>query len=117
MNTWNLGLTAGTVWEWHCTLPVVAVIETLLYEFGVQHGLVSKKAKFRKVIDCLNSKGVYKQALRNKLHELREYRNEVHLYLKGNVEMHDGKPRRYNDAVRTLQDVEKKLDEYASKPR
>lgn len=77
---------------------------------------MTKDAKFLKVIDCLNSKGVYKQALRDKLHELREYRNEVHLYLKGDVEMHDGKPKRYNEAVRTLHAVEKKLAEYASKP-
>lgn len=114
LNTWSLGLTAGSVWEWHSTLPVIAVIETLLYEFSLQQGLVRDGAKFHKVIDTLNSKGVYKQALRDKLHELREYRNEVHLYLKGEVEMHDGKPKRYNEAVKTLHEVEEHVNAFLS---
>lgn len=29
MHTYSVRLTAGTMWEWHVTLPVIAVIETL----------------------------------------------------------------------------------------
>ena len=38
LNTWSLSLTAGTMWQWYCIMPVVAVIETLLHKVGVQEG-------------------------------------------------------------------------------
>lgn len=40
LNVWSLGLPAGTMWVWHCTVPVIAVIETLAYEFSRQSDLV-----------------------------------------------------------------------------
>ena len=98
--------------EWHSTLPVIAVIETLLYELGLETELIQATTKFKKIIDTLNSKGVYKQALRDKLHNLREYRNEIHLFLKDEVEMHDGKPAKYNEAVGILHEVEAELNKY-----
>lgn len=109
LNVWSLGLTAGTMWIWYCTIPVIAVIETLAYEYGRQFNLVSEGANFKKVIDTLQSKGVIDHKLRETLHELREYRNTIHLYLQEEVEMHEGKPRRYNDAVRALHKLEKVL--------
>ena len=115
MNTWKVGLTAGTMWQWHCTLPVIAVIETLLYEYGCQKQLIREDAKFKKIIDTMQSKAVIDQELCNKLHKLREYRNEIHLYLKCAVEVHDGKPRKYNEAVETLHAVEKALREHRPK--
>lgn len=115
LNVWKIGLTAGTMWEWHCTVPVIAVIETLGYEFGQQFELVSETAKFKKIIDSLQSKGVINAKLREQLHALREYRNGIHLYLQGEVEMHNGKPKKYNDAVRGLHAFEKALREYCQK--
>lgn len=112
LNIWDIGLTAGTVWEWHCTLPVIAVIETLLTEFGQQQGWLKKGAKFKKAINVFNSKGVYKQDLRDKLQKLRNYRNEIHLYLKDQVELYDGLPKKYNEAVQTLREVEEAILNY-----
>lgn len=112
LNVWDIGLTAGTMWMWHCTLPVIAVIETLSYEFGRQYNLVCEDAKFNKVINTLQSKGVIGPKLRADLHSLREYRNGIHLYLQEDVEMHEGKPRKYNDAVRTLRKLENRLQKY-----
>lgn len=112
LNIWKIGLTAGTMWEWHCTVPVVAVIETLAYAFGQQFDLIQDGAKFKKVINTLQSKGIINAKLREHLHSLREYRNGIHLYLQGEVEMHNGKPRRYNDAIRGLHNLERALREY-----
>lgn len=106
LNVWSIGLTAGTVWEWHCTIPIICVIETLSHEFTVQRSWMAADGKFKKGIDLLNSKGVIKRALRDRLHDLREYRNTIHLHLHGKVEMHDGLPKRYNDAVRALHQLE-----------
>ena len=115
LNVWKIGLTAGTMWEWHCTVPVVAVIETLAYEFGRQFELINEGAKFKKIIDTLQSKGVISAKLREQLHALREYRNGIHLYLQGEVEMHNGKPQKYNEAVRGLRNLERVLREYSEK--
>ena len=112
LNTWKLGLTAGSMWAWHCTLPVIAVIETLMYEFGLQNELVNEGAKFKKLIDTFQSKSVISAALRERMHDLREYRNGIHIYLQEDVQMHDGKPRRYNDAVRAIRKLEKALRRY-----
>lgn len=112
LNVWRVGLTAGTMWEWHCTLPVIAVIETLSYEFGLQHNLVKDGAKFKKTIDTLRSNGVIKQKLSDKLHELREYRNGIHIYLQGKVDMHGDKPRKYNNAIVSLHQLERALNKY-----
>ena len=117
MNVWEIGLSAGSIWQWHCTLPVIAVIETLLYEFGLQQGWIVPEAKFKKVIDTLGSKGIYRQALKNKLHAWREYRNEIHLYLKQKVEIYEGVPAKYNDCMQTLEDVEDMLLAYWEKGR
>lgn len=113
LNTWEVGLTCGTMWVWHCTVPVIAVIETLLYEYGVQKKLVADTAKLKKIIDTFQSKGVLTSKLRDDLHDLREFRNGIHLYLQDEVQMHNGKPRRYNDAVRALHKVEKALAKHA----
>ncbi len=112
LNVWKIGLTAGTMWEWHCTVPVVAVIETLAYEFGCQFKLINEDAKFKKIINTLQSKGVISPRIRKQLHELREYRNGIHLYLQGEVEMHNGKPQKYNDAIRGLRNLERALKRY-----
>jgi hypothetical protein len=114
LNVWRIGLTAGTMWAWQCTLPVIAVLETLAYEFSRQMGFVAEGAKFKKVIDTLQSKGVVDANLRERLHDLREYRNTIHLYLHEDVGMHEGKPRRYNDAVRALRHLERALAAYGS---
>jgi len=112
LNTWDVGLTCGTMWVWHCTIPVVAVIETLMYEFGVQEKLIREETKLAKIINTFQSKGIINNKLKDDLHELREFRNGIHLYLQDYVDMHDGKPRRYNDAVRALHRLEKALLRY-----
>ncbi len=105
LQTWDVALTAGTMWEWHCTVPIVAVIETLLYEYGRQNQWITGRTDFKKVINTLQSKGVYRHALVQELHELREYRNEIHLSVKGKVELHDGMLTRYARAERVLEEV------------
>jgi len=112
LNTWQIGLTAGTMWEWHCTVPVIAVIEALLIEYGVLNQWLNRDTKFKKAINFLHSRGVYGHDHQAELHWLREYRNELHLFLKGKVQMHDGSPMNYNRAVRALQATEEMLREH-----
>lgn len=106
LNVWEIGLTAGTVWEWHCTLPVIAVIESLIHGFGVEHGIFDENTGFKKSINKLHNAGVINNALRDELHALRQMRDEIHLFLKGDVQMHDKTAKRYNRSVKALQWLE-----------
>jgi|GEM_PF-3011437 len=110
LNVWKIGLTAGTMWEWHCTVPVIAVIETLSYEYVCQYKLANKNIKFKKVIDTLGNAEIIEKGLMDQLHELREYRNNIHLYLREEVEMYEGKPRKYNNSIRALHNLEAALN-------
>jgi hypothetical protein len=112
LNMWRIGLTAGTVWEWHATIPIIAVIETLCREYALHRKWVKSDAKFKHILNVMHSKGVLRQPLWKALDALREYRNTIHLYLHKEVEMHDGRPKRYNAAVRRLHELEKRLLEY-----
>lgn len=109
LSVFEVSLTAGAMWEWHVTVPVIAVIETLCYEVVQSERWGGRDVKFEKCINVLHSRGVFKHPFQNELHELRMYRNEVHLYLKDKVPMADGKPRPYNRAVRALKGVESRL--------
>lgn len=106
LNTWKISLTAGTMWEWQAALPVIAMMEHLIHGFGIRTGIFSENTNFKRAINKLHNAQVYKNQMRGELHSHREFRNEVHLYLKGRVEMHDDKPKRYNKAVRTLRKLE-----------
>ena len=115
LNIWRVALTAGTLVEWHMTLPVIAVIDTLAYEVCTQSGWVGQLAQFEKCVNLLNSKGVIAQKLRDAIHMLREYRNNIHLHLMDKVAMTDGKPKHYNDAVKALSALEAKIRDYWKK--
>jgi hypothetical protein len=112
LNIWKIELTAGTIWEWHSTLPVIAVIETICREFALQRKWIKEDTKFQKALNVLHSKGILREPLWKALDKLREYRNTIHLYLHKKIEMHDGLPKRYNAAVRLLHQLEKRLSEY-----
>ncbi len=113
LNMWDIGLTAGSMWEWHCTLPVVVVIETLLRQYGLQKDLITRKDRFKATIEKLAQAGVLHEQLRAQLQLLRQYRNHVHLHLVDKVELSDGRPRRYNEAVMALRGIEEALAEHA----
>jgi hypothetical protein len=116
-DVWQIGLTAGAMLEWYYTVPVVALIETLIYEYGVQEAYFPTKTKAEKAINCFNSRGIINQGLRDALQELREYRNEIHLYLKDDVKMSDGKSTEYKKAVKALRELEEALkSDWESKP-
>lgn len=57
LNTWEVGLTCGTMWVWHCTIPVIAVIETLMYEYGVQTGIVKELLRPLFGMSCTSLEG------------------------------------------------------------
>jgi hypothetical protein len=63
----------------------------------------------------LHTKGILREELWKALGALREYRNTIHLYLHKRIEMHDGLPKRYNAAVRRLNELEKALAAYHEK--
>jgi len=109
MNTWSIGLTAGTLSVWQATLPVIAVIETLLREYGLQYLGLNRKSNFESTINHLRDNGVYSARQAERFHRLRKYRNGIHLYLQEKVELHDGRPKRYNEAVVALEAVERAL--------
>ncbi len=109
LNTWKIGLTAGTMWEWQCTLPVISTIETLLHSYCQLHLKYSPDTNFKKLINKAHSDEVITLKLRDELHELREFRNEIHLYLKGKIGLHDNLPKHYNDACRALVEMESQV--------
>lgn len=112
LNLWDISLTAGSVFQWYSSIPVVAVIETLIYEFGLELELFKKKTKFQKSINILYKQNVIDKNMKENLHKLRLYRNEIHLYLKERVAMYEGHPEKYNESVKILHELEKKLKKY-----
>jgi uncharacterized protein YutE (UPF0331/DUF86 family) len=82
---------------------------------GSNLNLSTKGQSSKKTIDILQSKGVMSAKMREQLHALREYRNGIHLYLQDEVEMYNGKPQKYNEAVRGLHNLERALREYCEK--
>ena len=112
LNTMRVSLTAGAMWEWHVTVPVVAVIETLCYEVVRKENWGDENVRFKKCINILHSQGIFKNPFDKKLHDLRVYRNNVHLYIHGRVRMANGKPAKYNEAVLALKGVESRLKTY-----
>lgn len=116
MNTFRIGLTAGTMYTWFAALPVIALIETLAHEVCVAENWCREGEKFAKCINILNSRGILKEKDKNRLHELRERRNDIHLYLNNNaVKPHKGKPKLYNTSVIRLRRFEDLLNDYYSK--
>lgn len=101
---------------WHCSLPVTALIETLVYQVARNEDWLKKGAQFNSCINVLNSKGVYGEKVKERLHELRLSRNDIHIQARvSRVPIHDGKPRLYNKAVIRLKKLEKLLVEYYEK--
>lgn len=110
MNIYRVGLTAGTMFVWHNSIPVIALIETLLYQVGRKENWVKEDAHFKKCINTLHSKGIYNRKFTDKLHELRFWRNDIHLHTRDErVDVHEGKPKMYNFAVVRLRALEKLL--------
>ena len=107
LNIWKISLTAGAEWEWQCMLPVIAVMETLLHSYGIEIGLFGDSTLFKKSINKFHNASIIGNQLRNELHIHRERRNDIHIFLKGYVGNHNGKPTRYNQAVRTLGKLER----------
>lgn len=109
LSAFHVGLYAGEMYRWHCTLPLIAAIETIMYEYGVKSKIISESDKFKTIIDKMNSKGVIKQAHRDHLQELREYRNEIHLFLKEKVELAGEDNPWYEKARELLKETEEKI--------
>jgi hypothetical protein len=113
LNIWKIGLTAGCLVEWHSTIPVIALIEALLVEYGQQERIFkNRKIKFDSAINIFYKEGIINKTLCKELHWLRNYRNEIHFTKKGKVEMYDGMPKNHNRAVIALRKVEKAIKEY-----
>jgi len=112
LSVWNVGLTAGTMWDWHCAVPVIAIIESLLIEYGVLQQWLTRDTKFKKVINVLHSRGVFDHLHQAELHELRDYRNELHLFLKRRVRRSDGSLKQHDRAVLALKFTEERLLEH-----
>lgn len=117
LNTWEIGLTAGTMWVWQCCLPVIAIIETLLLHYGIRFDWHGPDARFKKTINTCQSNGLYRREFRDKLHGLREYRNQIHAHLYDKVALHDGLPERYNAAVIALKELEGHLSHHWERHR
>lgn len=114
LNTWKISLTAGAEWEWQATLPVVAVMEALLYSYGTRIGKVRSGTQFKKCINKFRNDKVISEHLHDELHIHRNRRNDIHLFLKARVGLHDEKPARYNQAVRSLRKLERALHNHWS---
>src|ERR1700730_11660109 len=110
LNVWDVGLTAGTEWEGHSTVPIVCVIETLLCQFALLNAFIDREnLKFALATDLLRKRGVYDHAFGERLHALRRFRNELHLREKDRVAAHDGSVTRYNAACLVLGELEEYL--------
>ncbi len=106
LNVWHLSLTAGTVNHWASALLVISAIENLIFSYGRLIKLWEERCDFKAAINKLNSNGVIKYALKERLHELRKRRNEIHIYLKSDVAMYDGKLSLHNAACKVLAELE-----------
>jgi len=115
LNTWKITLTAGSEFEWQCTLPLISAMEMLLYAYGRESGYLKKDAPFIKCINKAHENDIFKTHLRDELHIHRERRNDIHLTLKGYVNNHPGKHVLYNQACRTLKKLEQRIQTHAAK--
>ena len=110
MNTYRVGLKAGTMHVWYSAIPIIALIETLIHEVCVTENWAQEGTGFKKCVNILNSKGIFNHKDKERIHKLRELRNDIHLYLNDrDIKIHEGKPRLYNVAVLRLKRVEKLL--------
>lgn len=114
LNTWKISLTAGSEFEWQCTLPIISVMEMLLYAYGREVGYLKKEAPFKACINKACDKAIISEHLRDELHIHRNRRNDIHLTLKGYVENHPGKHVLYNQACRSLRKLEKAIKNHAA---
>ena len=60
----------------------------------------------------MKEQGVIGSELYKKLEKLRDDRDEIHLERMRRVELYDGKPKRYNQAVIVLEELEDSMNEY-----
>jgi hypothetical protein len=102
LNVWDIGADVGSVWEWHCTIPIISVIEALAREYAKIEGWVTGEVRFLNAINVLYDKQVISEPLCSEMHGLRKYRNQIHLDVGTGL----GTGLTYNDAVRTLQSLE-----------
>ena len=109
LNVGDIRLTAGSVWDWYCTIPVILVMETLVAQYAIQNGWLNNEPTFERAINVLYHQEVLNQLLKDWLHYWRKVRNMVHLHLQEGVVIHSNPPKMYNDAVLTLQAVEDAL--------
>ena len=110
---YSVQLTAGEMWAWHSTVPVVALMEGLLYEVCLIEQWIGKKDGFHKCIGIAYSKGVIDKFLHGQLNSYRRYRNEIHLYLRDEpVVCHDGDPKEFRQALDILRRLEIALNIY-----
>ena len=80
----------------------------------MQYRVFKKGTKFYFVIEALRRDRIISAELTKRLHDLRDLRNEIHLFLKDPVEMYEGKPAMYNEAVRVLRTLENALNRHWS---
>lgn len=113
LNTFRVGLKAGSMRVWLSALPVIALIETLIREVCVSEGWANDEVQFKKCINLFNSHGLFNEKDKRRIHELREKRNDIHFHISDDaIEIHDGKPKLYNLAVVRLRRVEKLIRKY-----
>jgi len=93
-------------------VPVIAVSETLAYEFARQLKLVEKGAGSKKVINALQVQGAISGKLRKQLRKLQNYKNGTHRCSADGGEVYAVKPKMYGDAVRAVHKLEKALRVY-----
>jgi len=112
LNMWDIRWTAGDLCEWQATVPLIAVAEMLMVEHAMVQAWATRRPSFKDAILLHEDNAVIDDELARELEVLRSCRNEIHLYLKEKVAIHDGRPSRYNRAVVALQRLEEQLAHY-----
>ena len=115
-NIWKMTMTFEPMWEWCCTVPVIAVLEMLAYQFGRQFDMVEKGTGFRKVVNSLRTQGAISTKLRKQLRELNRFKNSVYFrQYATSSKVTVGKAEIYGEAVRALRNLEYCLRVYWEK--
>ncbi|WP_406828145.1 hypothetical protein [Microbulbifer sp. ARAS458-1] len=113
LHVWNLLGTAGAAYVWHCTLPLIAIIEVLCREFCRAAEIpISGRRNFEGFINGLHESAVIDSGLAEELHDLRMYRNIIHLNADKTPEINtEGYPAEWVNANVALQRLEVVLKE------
>ncbi|HTV72454.1 MAG TPA: hypothetical protein VME66_01955 [Candidatus Acidoferrales bacterium] len=114
LRTWDLSLTAGSLFAWNAQVSVAMLLECLATEYCKQRlENVPSNIQFNGSINILCNRKIVSEGVAKALHKIRDNRNNVHLTKMGKIGSNDQDFRVFEGAKRSLHDLETALREHA----